>query len=70
MLSTQRVPLARSGVEEEVEGGEERVRDVFAAYRSSVRWSGTCPHPGDVAEASSLRYGGRHGGTARAPRQV
>jgi hypothetical protein len=58
-MSTQRLPggaLPRPADEELDEGGEERVREVFAAYRSSVRWPGTQAHPGDVAEASSLRW--------------
>lgn len=41
-----------AGAEDDVEGGE-RVQEVFAVYKSSVTRGK--PHPGDIAEASSLR---------------
>ena len=44
------------GLEEEAVGdGGERVQEVFARYQSCVQRPGSKPHPGDIAEASSLR---------------
>ncbi len=40
--------------DEAIEGGEERAQEVFSVYTSSVKRG--VPHPGDIAEASSLRF--------------
>ena len=42
-----------AGADEGLDDSGERIQEVFASYRSCVQQG--CPHPGDVAEASSLR---------------
>lgn len=65
--------LTGGGAEVEDLGGDEggAQTEVFSTYSSSVTWEGSRPHPGDIAEASSLRWGAapaRNDSTTRSTR--